>query len=175
MIGPTKEWLSVTPLCIPWGMLMTRPLCTTTTMKVCRYLVDTDRVTEIEEGSIEAADMYLFIKKMKTMHVRAQNTVTTTTPEEAKIVCKFTCPHKRYGFQFRTKRDMLIHADKCSWKDEIEVDHILECRGPILSRQYKVRWKGFQPKDNMCQSRTSLHPELVRGFELTINVYDHVW
>ena len=54
------------------------------------------RVTSIAKGSTQDADMVISIAKTKVVHVREQEPATPTTAEEAKKVCKFTCPHHMY-------------------------------------------------------------------------------
>ena len=48
---------------------------------------------------------------------------------EASKVCKFTCPHSNGGYKFLTKRGMLVHARRCEWKEEFEMERILDCKG----------------------------------------------
>lgn len=66
----------------------------------------TERVTSIAAGSRADADMEISITKTKALHVREQSAVTPTTDDEAKKVCKFTCPHANCKFQFKTKLGM---------------------------------------------------------------------
>ena len=35
---------------------------------------------------------------------------------------------------------------KTEWKGEFEVERILSHRGPVVARQYKIRWKGYTQK-----------------------------
>ena len=102
-----------------------------------------ERVSTIDVGSEVDADMYINISKTKAMHVRSQDQVTSTTKEEARKICKFTCPHLTYGFKFRTKRGMLVHAGKCCWSKEFKVNRILDCSGAIYNRKYKIKWDVF--------------------------------
>ena len=81
--------------------------------------------------------------KTKTLHVTIQDTVSKTTAEEAHGICKFTCPHLNCGFKFLTKAGLRVHEGRCEWKDEFEVELILDHRGPVVAWQYKIRWKGY--------------------------------
>ena len=133
------------------------------------------RVTEISNGSREDADMQINVDKTKVLHVRQQQKVSETTELEAKQVCKFECPHTGCNFKFNSKRGMQVHAGRCRWKDECELEKIVECVGPILKRRYKVRWKGYGPEEDTWQSRTSLHPQTVKEFEIKAGKYDASW
>ena len=135
----------------------------------------TDRVTAISRGSNRDADMFINIDKTKVLHVLQQDPVTSTTADEAKKICKFTCPHHNCGFKFFTKRGMRIHAGKCEWENEFEVDRILMFQGPITARRYKIRWKNFSEEHDTWEPRTNLHPELIKDFEIANNVYIHGW
>ena len=102
-------------------------------------LKSSKRVTDIVTGSRADADMEISIKKTKTMHVRAQDEVTATTTEEAVKACRYVCPHLHCGFQFYTWRGMLVHAGRCEWRNELEIDSIVDCKGKIHRGKYKVR------------------------------------
>ena len=91
----------------------------------------TERVNSISQGSKQDADILLNTDKTVAMHVRAQEEVPPATQDEAREVCKFTCPHLNCGYAFDTKVGMLVHAGGCEWKDEFEVDFITNHRGPI--------------------------------------------
>ena len=84
-----------------------------------------NRVNDIEKDSKEDADMYLNADKTEVMHIRRQEEVSPLTKEEARGVCKFTCPHINCGFKFMTKAGMKIHAGTCEWKNEFEVNRII--------------------------------------------------
>ena len=73
----------------------------------------TSRVNSISEGSKEDADMLLNTHKTEVMHIRRQEEVSPMTEDEAKGVCKFTCPHLNCGYKFLTKSGMLVHAGRC--------------------------------------------------------------
>ena len=133
------------------------------------------RVNAIDKGSKEEADMYLNADKTKVMHIRRQDEVSPLTKEEAKDVCKFTCPHINCGFKFLTKNGMKIHAGRCEWKNEYEVDHICNHRGPLCARQFKARWKDYEPNFDTWEPRGNLHPELIKEYELANGAYDHEW
>ena len=135
----------------------------------------TKRVTSIAVGSRARADMEVKIVKTKVLHVRPQDPVSDTTSDEASKVCKYTCPHINCGFQFHTKRGMLVHAGRCEWMNGFEVDRLIACRGPTCARQYKVRWKGYLPEDDTWEPRSNIHPDTIREFEIENNMYDHSW
>ena len=84
-----------------------------------------DRVTEISVGSKKDADMSISIPKTMTLHVREQDKVSKTTTGEAKKLCKFMCPHLNCNQNFLTRKGMLIHAGTCEWKDEYEIEGVL--------------------------------------------------
>ena len=52
-----------------------------------------DRVDSISRGSKDDSDMILSKEKTVALHVREQDEVSDTTPEEASNICKFICPH----------------------------------------------------------------------------------
>ena len=79
-----------------------------------------NRVTSISRGSEQDADMCLNTDKTKTLHVTEQNAVTKTTAEEARSICKLTCPHLNCGFKFLKKAGLRVHAGSCEWKDGME-------------------------------------------------------
>ena len=135
----------------------------------------TDRVGSISQGSREDADMILNKEKTVAMHVREQDAITPTTPEEAKDVCKYTCPHLNCGFKFTSLAGLRVHMGRCSWKDEYEVDKIVGHRGAMVSRQYKVRWKDYSSDFDTWEPRSNLHPSLIKEYEVSNNVYDFTW
>ena len=70
---------------------------------------------------------------------------------------------------------MMIHAGKCEWKDEFEVDRLLACEGHICSRKYLVRWKGYGADEDRWIPRSGIHPELIKEFEQTNGLYVEDW
>ena len=74
-----------------------------------------------------------------------------------------------------TKTGMRIHAGSCEWKNEFEVDHIVDHRGPTTARQYLIRWKDFDDKYDTWEPRGNLHPELIREYEMANEAYNHGW
>ena len=90
--------------------------------------------------------MQVNIEKTVALHVRAQDQVSPTSSSQAKSICKYRCPHLNCGFQFLTQHGMKVHAGRCEWKDEFEVEAIVGHRGPTVARQYKIRWKGYHGK-----------------------------
>ena len=133
------------------------------------------RVNSIADGSDKDADMKVNVDKTVVLHVRAQDETSPTSPDEAKAVCKFRCPHLNCGFMFLTKHGMQVHAGRCKWKDEFEVDCIVGHRGPIVARQYKIRWKGYSEEYDTFEPRSNIHPELIKDYEIDNNVYVHGW
>ena len=90
------------------------------------------------------ADMEINIAKTKAQHVREQDQVSKTTNAEASKLCKFVCPHLNCNFRFYSKRGLQVHMGKCKWKNDFEIEKILECKGPVCVRRYLVKWKGYQ-------------------------------
>ena len=70
---------------------------------------------------------------------------------------------------------MLVHAGRCEWGNEFEVERILACRGPPCARQYLIRWKNYQQEDDTWEPRSNLHPEVIKEFETENNLYIHSW
>ena len=133
----------------------------------------TKRLTSIAKGSRLDADMEVKLSKTKTLHCRAQDGITATTNAEAAKVCKFKCPHPGCGFVFKTKRGLQIHVGRCEWKDEAPIERILACEGHICNRTYKVRWAGFTEDADTWLSRSCLHPDAIKDFELANGLYVH--
>lgn len=105
--------------------------------------------------------MLLNADKTEVIYVRAQDGVSPLTKEEAMGVCKFTCPHLNCGFKFMTKSGMKIHAGRCEWKNEFEVDHITGHRGPVVARKdYSTEYDTWEPR------RGNVHPDLIRYYEI---------
>ena len=119
--------------------------------------------------------MVINVDKTKVLHVRKQDPTTPTTSHEASKVCKFKCPHLNCGFKFLTMHGMKVHAGSCKWKNEFVVEAIVDHRGPVISRQYKIRWKGFSSDYDTFEPRGNIHPDLIREYELDNDVYAHGW
>ena len=119
--------------------------------------------------------MLLNADKTVVMHIKTQDDVSPVTKEEARKTCKFTCPHLNCGFKFATKAGMRVHAGKCEWKDEYEVETIMDHRGPVTARQYKIRWKDYTPEFDTWEPRGNIHPALIKEYELENGVYVHSW
>ena len=133
------------------------------------------RVNKIADGSKEDADMDVNIEKTIMLHVREQERPPPTTREEALSVCKFECPHMHCNFRFHTMHGLKVHAGRCKWKDEFEVEKIVGHRGPIVARQYKIRWKGYSSDYDTFEPRLNIHPELIKDYEVDNQVYVYDW
>ena len=70
---------------------------------------------------------------------------------------------------------MLVHASKCRYKDEYRVERILESKGPVCARKFKICWLGYGPEDDTWEPRANVRPELIRDFELENGIYDPSW
>ena len=70
---------------------------------------------------------------------------------------------------------MLVHAGRCEWAKEDEVERVLACKGPLCARKYRIRWKGYQEKDDTWEPRSNLHPAAIKEFEIENGLYDHSW
>ena len=135
----------------------------------------TERVNSISQGSKKDVDMLLNADKTEVMYIRVQDEVPPATQEEAREICKFTCPHLNCGYMFETKVGMLIHAGGCEWKDEFKVDFITNHRGPVTTRQYNIRWKTYSTNFDTWEPRGNLHPEFIKDYELANDAYVHGW
>ena len=132
-----------------------------------------DRVTTISVGSREKADMHISIPKTMTLHVREQDAVSKTTQEEAKKLCKFKCPHLNCDHSFLTRKGMLVHAARCEWRNEFELEKIVNHRGPITRRSYLVKWKGYPEDENSWVPRSNLHPQTIEDYERAAGAFVH--
>ena len=128
-----------------------------------------ERVTSISKGARKDADMSISVPKTLTLHVRKQDVVSKTTPEEARKMCKFKCPHLNCDHSFLTRMGMLIHVARCEWKNEF----VLE-KSQITRRSYQVKWMGYS---NSWSPHSNLHPQtiLVEDYERVTAVYVDDW
>ena len=55
------------------------------------------------------------------------------------------------------------------------MDSIVTHRGPVVARQYKIRWKGYISDYDTFESRDNIHPELIKDYEMSNGVYVHGW
>ena len=46
---------------------------------------------------------------------------------------------------------------RCEWQNEYEVERIVDHRGPVVARKYKVRWKNYSSDFDTWEPRTNLH------------------
>ena len=119
-------------------------------------LADTDvksasrRVTAIQAGALQDADVVVSIPKSEVQHIRKQEDVASPTPAEFKRAAEkgklpFQCDF--CGKRFATKVDMrhlkyCPEAQRGVYDEEWGVDKILDVRGPIDNRFFLVRWEG---------------------------------
>ena len=94
---------------------------------------------------------------------------------EAKDACKFTYKHIGCDHCFANIRGLKIHESKCPCRYHFVVESILDCKGPVPSRSYLIKWKGYSSKYNTWEPRSNINPELIKDFELEHGVYDHSW
>ena len=66
---------------------------------------------------------------------------------------------------------------RCEWKDEFAVERIVDHRGPVVARKFKVRWKNYSSDFYTWEPRTNVHPALIREYEYEIahGAYDFNW
>lgn len=62
---------------------------------------------------------------------------------------------------------------KCKWKNDFEIEKILECKGPVCVRRYQIKWKGYQ--ETTWEPRGNLHPEDIASFEKPNDCYEYGW
>ena len=119
-------------------------------------------------------DMVIPIKKTKVLHVRQQEEPAPITAQEAIKECKCSCPHISCDFKFRTRRGMLVHSGSCPFKDEWEIDRIVNYRGEVFNRKYKIRWKGFTTYQGTWEPRSNnVHPDVIEKFEVVNGLYHY--
>lgn len=114
-------------------------------------------------------------EKTFILHVCAQEKPSPTTRQEVSSVYKCKCPHLNFGFQFLTKHGIKVHEGRCEWCHEFKVEAIVGHRGPVVVRQYKIRWEGCTNEYDTHKSRSNIHPELIREYELENHVYVFNW
>ena len=115
---------------------------------------------------------------VSTIHVRVhihQEEPAPITAQEVIREYKYSCPHISCDFKFRTRRDMLVHAGSYPFKDEWEIDRIVDYKGEVFNRKYKIRWKGFTADHGTWEPRSNVHPGAIKEFEVANNVYVHSW
>ena len=83
--------------------------------------------------------MDLSTEKTFCLQVKRQDEITPMTPAEARAQCKFVCPHLNCGHKFMTKAGLKINMSRCEWREEFEVERLVDHRGPVVARKYKVR------------------------------------
>ena len=68
-----------------------------------------------------------------------------------------------------------MHAGRCEWRNEFEVERILNCKGPTCNRMYLLQWKNYSQEHNSWVPRTNLHPEAIKDFEVENGKYVKDW
>ena len=132
----------------------------------------TNRVSAIANGSQQDADMSINIPKTKVLQVGPQESVSPTTAEEARAVCKYTCRHEGCNHCFMTKHGLLVHEGRCEWKNEFVVDSIVDHDdGDMFKRKYLIKWKGCADNENTWEPRSQVHHELIKEYELAKGIY----
>ena len=134
-----------------------------------------ERITAIAIGSRADADMKVSLPKTKVLHVQEQDPISETTNAEARSQCKFECPNLGCSHVFASKKGLSIHTSRCEWSNEFEVDKIVDHKGPITSRKYKISWKGYSDEWDTWESRSAIHPQLIIDYEKQVGVYDYHW
>ena len=89
--------------------------------------------------------------------------------------CKHVCPHVGCGYRFLTKHGMQIHAVRCVWKNEFEMERILDCKGEICVHKYLIKWKGFSMDYNTWEPRGNVNPDTITEFEKEHDHYVYDW
>ena len=64
---------------------------------------------------------------------------------------------------------------RCEWKNEYEVERIVDHRGLTVARKYKVRWKDYSQQYDTRDPHTNLYPALIKEYEISQEVYDFNW
>ena len=119
--------------------------------------------------------MHIAIAKTKVLHAREQDPISKTTPDEARAVCKFHCPHLHCNHYFVSKRGLHVHQAKCKWKDEFAVDQIINHKGPTTNRKYLIRWENYSHEWDSWVPRSNLHPDTIKDYETETGCYVHGW
>ena len=60
---------------------------------------------------------------------------------------------------------------KCACRKVYEVERIMEGKGPITKRVYKIRWAGYSEKHDSWEPRNNVQPSLIKEFEKQNNVH----
>ena len=121
--------------------------------------------------------MEISIEKTEVMQVSEQDRVAPATVAELKSVCKFECPHAGCSRVFHNAHGCKCHAGKCRFKNFYAVDKILAVRGDTGStkREFLIRWQGYGPEDDQWEPRKHIHPDLIKEFLMSNNLYDYNW
>ena len=57
----------------------------------------------------------------------------------------------------------------------MDMDRIVECKGDLLKRKFRVRWSNYPPEEDTWEPWSHIHPEAIKEYELAAGVYDHDW
>ena len=109
----------------------------------------TARITALQTGFLKEADMVISVPKTKVMHCGRQAAVTVTSDAMERAVEAGRLPYacEYCGERFAQTVDYR-HYKHCGrskvarWKGEYEVKAVLDVRGTLNSRFYKVEWEG---------------------------------
>ena len=144
----------------------------------------TKRVNDIAKGSRKDADMNINVTKTQCMHLRKQDALRKPTKVEAASECKFTCSHKGCNKLFANKHGLRVHEGKCPWKDEYDIERILDVKVPknnagkpigYGNTQFKIRWAGYNKDHDTWEPYKNIHLDAINEFLITNNMYDFDW
>ena len=110
------------------------------------------------------------ISKAKALHVRVQDPISETTESDAQAVCKFQCLHQA----ITALRQSVVKA-KYKWKNNFEVDKIINHKGSVTGRKYLIHCKNYFHEWGSWVPRTNLHPDMIKEYELKTGSYVQNW
>ena len=117
------------------------------------------------------------LPKTKVLHVSKKDKTPKTSPEDAAKHCKFVCDNPGCGHVFLTANGLKIHKGKCRQRQVFELEKILDSKGPVLTRKYLVRWKGYSADHDTWEPRSNMTgaAELIKEHEVSMGIYDNTW